>query len=652
MDFLEAKDEYIAAQRRGQKEYKELLAAGKPANPAVLDDILGENASYSTQFVGAVEIPADRIVGTRSAGRISIFSPSFLPLAKPESEFAIKWINLCMAHMGEVGIREPITCFEYLGNFYVQEGNKRVSVLRYYEAPRVSAMVTRILPERSEEPRIKAYYEFLDFYKTTRLYNVQFRRPGDYAKLLAYLGKEPGEVWDDNERRTFSAYFHYFQEAYRAFGDAMKYILPEEALLIWLKVHSYEELGEMTAAQLHKSLTELWPDVLSSTEGATVQTDATPITEAKSTLLSRIIAVPPDRIRVAFVHQLDKTTSAWVFGHEEGRRTVEEIFGSQVLCRSYFNADTEEASDDLLEEAVRDGAQIVFTTAPKLNRITLKKAIKYPKVHFYNCSVDQPYSSVRSYYGRIFEAKFITGAIAGAMAEDDRIGYIGSNPIMGVPASINAFALGAQLTNPRARIELRWSCCEGSPQQDFFRDGIRVISNRDVPSQHKSFVAFCNYGTYRMDDDGSLLPLASPVWAWRKFYQMVIESALSGTLKEEKTNQRAINYWLGMDSGVIDISLSDQLPSGVRIMAELLCSAMRERKLDPFYRKLVAQDGTVISNGDRHLTPSELLQMDWLCENVNGSIPSFDELLPMAQPIVRELGIYKDKIPVVKERNL
>ena len=652
MDFLEAKDEYISALRRGQKTYKELTAAGKPANPAVLDDILGDNVSYATQLVGLAEIPANRIVGTRSAGRISLFTPDFMPLAKPDSEFALKWINLCMAHSGGVGIREPITCFEYLGNFYVQEGNKRVSVLRYYDANRVSANVTRILPERSEEPRIKAYYEFLDFYKATRLYTVQFRRPGDYAKLLAFLGKEPGEVWTDAERRTFSAYFHYFQDAYESFGDAMNYILPEEALLTWLKIHDYKELGEMTATQLRKSLTELWSDVLSSTEGAKVHTDATPITEAKSTLFSRIISHQPDCVRIAFVHQLDKTTSAWVFGHEEGRRTVEEMFGDQVLCRSYFNANTDETAEQLLEQAVADGAQIVFTTAPKLNRITLKFAVKYPKLHFFNCSVDLPYSSVRAYYGRIFEAKFIAGAIAGAMAEDDRIGYIGSNPIVGVPASINAFALGAQMTNPRAQIELRWACCEGSPQQDFLRDGIRVISNRDVPSQHKSFVAFCNYGTYRMDDEGGLTPLASPVWVWGKFYQIVVESALAGTLKDDKANLRAVNYWLGMDSGVIDISLSDQLPTGVRMLAEVLRDAMRGRTLDPFRRPLIAQGGRIISDGSRRLSPDELLRMDWLFHNVNGSIPAFDELLPASQSFVRELGIYKDQIPVVKERSV
>ena len=649
MDFLEAKEEYTAALRLGQKEYKEMLAAGKSAHPAVLDELLDDSAANVVQDIGLVEIPAERIVGTRSAGRITTFSASFLPLAKPNSEFALKWVNLCQAHLGEVGIRDPISCYEYLGNFYVEEGNKRVSVLRYFGAPRVSGMVKRILPQRSEDPRIQAYYEFLEFYKNSKLYVVQFRRPGDYAKLLAHLGKTLGDTWTEDERRTFSAYFHYFLDAYDALHVGDKDILPEEALLMWLKINPYKDLGKLSATELHKSLAALWPDVVTSTQQAEVKVEAEPISESKSGILSRLITATPDCVHVAFIHQLDPLTSAWVLGHEDGRVHLEETFGEKVVCRSYYDANTDEMAALLLEQAIDEGAQVIFTTAPKLNRITLKFAVKYPKLHFFNCSVDLPYSSVRAYYGRIYEAKFITGAIAGAMAQDDRIGYVGSNPIYGVPASINAFALGALMTNPRAQIELRWSCCEGTPQSDFFRDGIRVISNRDVPTQNRMYMEFCNYGTYQMDDRGGLIPLASPVWVWGKFYEFVVDSALAGTLKDDKANLRAVNYWLGMDSGVIDISVSDRLPVGVTMLVDVLRRGMRERTLDPFRRRLTTQDGRLISDGSRRLSPDELLRMDWLCHNVIGSIPTFDEILPMSQSIVRELGVYRDQIPAIKE---
>ena len=145
--------------------------------------------------------------------------------------------------------------------------------------------------------------------------------------------------------------------------------------------------------------------------------------------------------------------SPWSKAHDEGRQYLEQVFPEEVTVRNYFHADTPELAEALLDQAVEEGADLVFTTTPQLSRVTLKAAVKYPKVRFLNCSVDVPYSSIRTYYCRIYEAKFITGAIAGAIAKNNRIGYVGSSPIFGVPASINAFALGAQLTNPEAKIQ-------------------------------------------------------------------------------------------------------------------------------------------------------------------------------------------------------
>ncbi|MBQ9148491.1 MAG: BMP family ABC transporter substrate-binding protein [Oscillospiraceae bacterium] len=651
MSFQIAKDEYEQALRRGHKEYKELVAAGRPPHPAVLDDILEEHPSDTVQDIGLVEVPAQRVIGTKSAGRITAFTATFRPLLGPESEFALKWANLCAAHLSDVGIREPIACFEYLGNFYVQEGNKRVSVLRHFGAARIPGYVKRIVPPLTDEPRIRAYYEFMEFFKSSQLYTVQFRRPGDYDKLLAFLGKEAGEEWEEQERRTFNAYFQYFREAFNSLNVKLKDILPEEALLLWLKVHPYRDLGRLTGAQLKKTLAALWSDVVASSPQSEVTVQTKPVVEAKTNLLTRIITAP-EHLNVAFVHQLKPSTSAWVLGHEDGRKHIEAVFGDKITVRSYYDANTAEATERLLEQAVAEGANVVFTTAPRLSRETLKIAVKYPKVHFLNCSVDQPYSSVRTYYGRMYEAKFITGAIAGAMAQKNRIGYIAAYPIFGEIASINAFALGALLTNPRAEVELRWSCVEGTPQADLLGDGVRVISNREVPTQDKMYLDFCSYGTYLADDLGNLIPLGSPVWVWGKFYEFVIRRLLDGTWKEDKSNPRAVNYWLGMDSDVISIRLADRLPVGVTYLAKLLRRELTAGNLDPFARKILAQDGTVKNDGSKTFTPEELLKMDWLCANVVGDIPEFQELLPIAQPVVRELGIYRDKIPALKETDV
>ena len=238
------------------------------------------------------------------------------------------------------------------------------------------------------------------------------------------------------------------------------------------------------------------------------------------------------------------------------------------------------------------------------------------------------------------------------MADGNRIGYIGYAPILGTPASINAFAMGAQMTNPRAKVVLRWSCLPGSPEDDFFRDGIRVVSNREIPSEDNSHLDGYSYGTYYFGDDYEPEPLASPVWVWGKFYETAVRSVLSGTWEKDKSAAKAVNYWWGMESGLVDIKLSADLPDGVAVLGDSLRRAMQQDLLHPFQRRIVAQDGTVKNDGSRDLTAEELLRMDWLCENVEGSIPDFEELEPRARALVREQGIYRDKIPKEKEGSL
>lgn len=645
MNLLEAKEEYLRALKLGQKEYKD---AGQ-AHPAVLDEILEDDSTNAVVTLGTVDIPIDRIVGTKSGGRIGAFSPSFLPLLQPDTEFAAKWEILCAAHLSDEGIRDPIICYEYMGSFYVQEGNKRVSVLRYFGAPAITAIVHRVMPHPSDEPLVKAYYEFLDFYQATKMYDIQFRQPGDYGKLLSFLGKTLSDPWSEEERRHFRSLFWYFRETFRQLGGDKLDLLPGEGLLLWLRVYPFSDLGTLSAVELRKTMGALWENMISLSQDDPVQVQTEPSQE-KTGLLNKLLPIGMDHVHVAFIHPRDLSSSTWVSGHEEGARYLQDTLGERVTVHSYFHADSQEQAELLLDEAVENGAQVVFTTTPQLGRATLKAAVKYPKVRFLNCSVDAPYSSVRTYYSRIFEGKFITGAIAGAMSDNNSIGYVGSYPIFGVPASINAFALGAQLTNPRAKIELRWSCMAGQPVADFIAKGVQVISNRDVPTPNKMYLTYCDYGTYMVGDGGTLIPLGSPVWMWGKFYEQVVSSVLNGTWESAKG--QAVNYWWGMDSGVIDVTLSDALPEGVRFLARMLRQGLRKGTVDPFNRRIIAQDGSVKNPGGRGFTPEELLHMDWLCENVEGSIPSFDQVQPFAQAMVRELGIYRDQIPRETEGSL
>ena len=638
-----ATEEFIQALKLGQKEYKEASAAGKQLHPLVLDELLSDDIAESVIDVGLVDIPAERIVGVKASGRVTAFSATFRPLLDLKTEFGAKWVSLCEAHLGETGITDPIQCYEYLGNFYVQEGNKRVSVLRHFDAPQIPAYVKRVLPIKTDDPRNQAYYEFLEFYKDTKLYQLQFRRPGDYGKLLKYLGKAKGEPWTEEERRTFRSYYHYFTEAFAAVGKDAD-VIPEEALLLWLEIYPYRNLASFSTRELKNSIATLWEDMVTNTKEESVKFQTIAEENEKNRLISRVIS-SWDQLNIAFVHQQTPDDSAWVFDHEMGKKHIEEIFGEKIKVRSYYGVSTPEQAELIIQQAVEDGAQVVFTTAPTLRKETLKVAVKYSKVRFLNCSVEQPYSSIRSYYGRFYEAQFIAGAIAGAMACNDRIGYIASFPVFGELASINAFALGAQMTNPRAQIELKWACVEGFPQTELLADGIRIVSTQKVSSELN---ACSTNGTYLINDTGEMIPLGTHIWNWGEFYEYAIKEILSGGMKKEKNSYMALNYWLGLDSGVIGMDISARLPQGVRQMANLLYVAVKRGYIDPFGRKIVAQDGSIKNDGTILFSPEQILRMDWLCENVIGRIPVPGEILPECYKVMQEIGIYRDTFSIAE----
>lgn len=177
------REEYSKAFRLGKKDYQSRMLHGVKPTLQVLDDIMPEKGSYSEQPLGLVQIPADQIVGTKTIGRSNSFAGNFMPILRENSEFAQKWSALSTSHIKE-GIREPIKAYEYMNKFYVLEGNKRVSVMKYFGVVSIPGNVTRIVPRRTEEKENKIYYEFMDFYRCAPINYIWFSREGSFANLM------------------------------------------------------------------------------------------------------------------------------------------------------------------------------------------------------------------------------------------------------------------------------------------------------------------------------------------------------------------------------------------------------------------------------------------------------------------------------------
>ncbi|MBQ5950631.1 MAG: BMP family ABC transporter substrate-binding protein [Lachnospiraceae bacterium] len=637
---MTAIEEYNKARSLALKEKKEREARGLSPYPAVLDEVFPGASAAPAVSLGIREIPVDRIVGTATRARTNAFSASFLPLAEPNTEFAMKWTALCGAHLSDEGIREPVECAEYLGNYYIREGNKRVSVLRYFGAVRIPARVVRLLPEKTD-PAWPVYQEYLDFFKATGIGDFVFRRPGRYARLLSLTGKKPGEEWTREEARRLASSFGAFREAFHAIGTGEPDILPEEAFLLFLNAYPYAQAVRMAPAEMKKALAGLWSDVRSSSEPDAIAVETAPDDQDKPGVLTRLISAPR-HLLAAFICQRTPEVSPWTRGHAEGAAYLAQVLPESVSVRVYDGADTPELAEARIDEAAADGADLIFTTTPPLLNVTLKAAARYPKIRFYNCSACQPFSSVKPYYGRIFEGKFITGMIAGALAENDLVGYIGSYPILGVPAAVNAFALGARMTNPRARILLEWSCTEADCVQRLRERGAAVISNRDIPVPDSDLLKEEYTGTFSFDEAGRPVTVASPVWVWGRLYENIARTVLAGASAKK---DQAVNYWWGMDSGVIDVAMTDAVPEGVRALADVFTEKLKQGEYDIFSQTLRAQDGSLISDGITPLSALDILKMDRLADSVEGRIPAYEEIFPMSRALVRELGIYREQIP-------
>jgi len=644
MANTEAVQYYQQALKQGQREYKNCVHRGWQTNIQALG---ADKLQLSQVKLGVMEVPIYLVVGSTEEARCNSFSPGFYPLMGADTEFAMKWIHLCAAQLSE-GIHDAIKCYEYLGRFYVQEGNKRVSVLKSMGSATIQADVTRLMPAKAGDITTQIYMEFLEFFKHSRCWGVHFSELGGYARLQAALGFGKDEDWPEDAQKKFRARYFSFRSSFYRLGGGSLGLTTGDALLRWLEFYSAREFfASICEGDYRKTLTAVWKELCVHAEPAPIAVSLAPAGEGeeKKSVVSALLG-GKKKLRVAFLFQGTPASSGWTASHDKGREYLEQTLGDSVSVQRYYDV-SPQAVEGAIGEAVAGGAELIFITSVSLIDATLRVAVKYPKVRFMNCSIDQPYVNVKAYYCRVYEAKFITGAIAGALCKTGSIGYVGSYPILGVPASINAFALGAALTNPEARIELRWHCLPGDYMAEFKGQGIRLVSDRDYIAEQP----YGARGLARLGADGELTLLASPSWHWGEFYVRMVR----GMLRDPKAiplaedSSKAINYWWGMDSGVVDLRTSPELPEGARALAEILRQGIRNGSIHPFQRFIRDQAGNVVNDGSRDLTMEEILKMDWLSDRVDGRLPAFDELLPVARATVRRLGVDRESIPPEEE---
>ncbi len=662
-------DAYRKALKRGEQDARRAVAEGRHPYLTDLEGIVLEGQTAGRESCGTLEIPLDMVVGTVTKGRQAAFSRTFLPLLDADSEFAIKWGRLYDIQVEE-GYRDPIRVTEFMHRFYVQEGNKRVSVLKYLGAHNVMAEVTRLYPSKWEGVERRLYGEFCEFWRACPIYDIEFSREGCYRRLAAAFGRDLSAPWPTDAVDYLRQTYLFFASAYERAGGGHLDITTADAMLVYLGVYTQDRILDVPSSIVIDRLGRIWRELVMQGMADDEKVDlveapdpaaaggapaSAPTSGVLNFFMGKTTYTERRPLRVSFIHDRSARDSGWAYAHDLGRQHLDDYFGGIVRTFVYENRADEQGFMDAVDSAARNGSDVVFSTSPSLMDLTVKAAVRYPSVRFLNCSVGLPHQLVRSYYGKMYEAKFLLGALAASMADDHRVGYRAYYPILGTIAEINAFAIGAALVDPRARVVLSWSRGDDADLEQAMTDqGVSVMSGSDVA---KPWGGAGEYGLHLLDG-GVMRDIAAPVWHWGRYYELIVRSLLHGLWDSEaglvgsatgavgagagpgaSAGEKAVSYWYGLSSGVVDVNLSSELPYTSRKLVALLRQSIASGAIHPFEGELRSQEGVVQLAGFPALSSNAVVGMTWLADNVEGSLPSGWEISERARAATKVAGV-------------
>ena len=624
-------DHYSKARREGLRVYQAAIQSNTEPYLPVLEDREPALSQLSRLSLGVQTIPLDRVVGSVSQGRSYAFTKDFLPILESGSEFAVKWEHLCESVEAE-GVNQPITVLEYLGYYYVIEGNKRTSVMKYLNAMDIEADVTRVYPPQSDDPQVTAYYEYCDFAKETGLYDLLFTNPGSYRKLVSLPGIRSGEEWTEDDILSLKKIYHYFAAQYIALAKGKPFQPCGDAFLIYLTAFGYAEVRNDDIAKTAERI-RLMAREFELRDGRVNLVMERESSASQVPLISAIFG--PSKVKAAFLFDKPVEKSAWNYWHNLGRLEAEEKLGDRLETVTRVVPSRAEFAK-VVSELIADGNTMVFATSPLMLNSTIEPALNHPDVKFLCCSLLSNYTNIRAYYIRFYEAKFLMGMAAGILSANGKIGYIADYPIYGTPAAANAFALGARMVNPQARIYLNWYSASWFREDLPFEDpDIQVICNRDITAPNRDAR---NYGLY-LRRNGEITPMATLIPRWGPFYRRMIELMLNGTFALGDKKENVTNYWWGLGSHILDVAFSSRFDPYAARTIHHFREELREGTFSPFEGELRDQEGVLRCSADRRLTPAEILCMDYLLDNIVGTLPEPEDLIESARPLVRLQGI-------------
>jgi basic membrane protein A and related proteins len=332
-----------------------------------------------------------------------------------------------------------------------------------------------------------------------------------------------------------------------------------------------------------------------------------------------------DKLKVGFVYLGPVGDLGWTYQHEVARQALVKEFGDKIETTYLENVPEGPDAERAIEQLVRAGNKLIFTTSFGYMDPTLKVAKKYPNVHFEHATGFKKDKNMSIYNGRFYEGRYIQGVIAGKMSKAGVLGYIASFPIPEVIMGINATMLGAQTVNPNVKVKIIWVNTWFDPGKEADAAKALLDQGADVIMQHTDSPAAMQVAAERgklafgqdseMIKFGPKTQLTSIIDNWAPYYIDRVKAQLDGTWKEEDT-------WGGLKSKMVVMAPFTNMPDDVKKLAEDTQTAIIDGKLFPFKCPVVDQDGkTVECKGGDHLDDGQVLGMNFYVKGIDDKVP-------------------------------
>jgi basic membrane protein A len=330
----------------------------------------------------------------------------------------------------------------------------------------------------------------------------------------------------------------------------------------------------------------------------------------------------PEKVRVAVIMAGLCNDHSWNESHCEAIQKAQAQALLNLEVTYYENVPLDSTAQDTMEEAVRKGAKIVIATSFGYGAAEMAVARNHPEVTFFHATGLKSMTNLSSFFGRMYQLRYLSGIVAGLKTKTNEIGYVAGLNISEVNRGINAFALGVQKVNPEAKVFVSWtgSCNDENRAADSTRS-LLDNHNIDVLTTHLDALSPYNIADERNvwiigynRDNSKRFPdrfLTAPVWHWENFYVPKIREVL-----QDKFEGRS--YWLGLESGMMDLAeMTRNVEASIRQIVEEEKIHLTQGKFDVFYGPIEDNQGEIRVGEGESMTDDEMLnRFDWFVKGV------------------------------------